>query len=58
VDGNVGQSYPCELSEHHAGPDASASVPASVKRRDAWEEANQGWEKLAVFADPFEEIKP
>jgi hypothetical protein len=46
------------LPEHHAGPDASTSVPRSVKARDAWEAANPGWEKLAVFADPFEEIKP
>lgn len=52
------QDYPCELTEHHAGPDASLSVPRSVNARIAWELANPGWEKMAVFADPFEQIKP
>lgn len=52
------QDHPCELIEHHAGPDASLSVATSVKRRDEWEAANPGWEKLSSFADPFEVIKP
>jgi hypothetical protein len=33
-------------------------VPESVSRRDTWEAANPGWEKLGQFADPFEQIKP
>jgi len=52
------QDYPCELPEHHAGPDATASVPRSVTARDAWEAGHPGWEKMATFADPFEQIKP
>ena len=58
VEGNAGQSHPCELADLHAGPDASFSVPGSVKRRDAWEADHPGWEKLSLFSDPFEEIKP
>ena len=52
------QDYLCELPEHHAGPDATPSVPRSVTARDAWEAANPGWEKMGLFADPFEQIKP
>jgi hypothetical protein len=52
------QDHPCELPEHHAGPDATYSVPRSVKARVSWEAANPGWEKMATFADPFEQIKP
>lgn len=51
------QDYSCELPEHHPGPDASFSVKPSVEKRDAWEEANPGWEKLTVFDDPFGEVK-
>jgi hypothetical protein len=50
--------HSCELPEHHPGPDASFSVPESVRRRDAWEAANPGWEKTSVFDDPFSELGP
>lgn len=52
------QDYPCELPESHPGPDASFSVEESVKRRDAWEAENPGWEKMIGFDDPFREVKP
>lgn len=38
------QAYGCELADLHPGPCASFSVLDSVKRRDAWEERNPGWE--------------
>lgn len=38
------QFYFCELCLLHPGPCASFSVADSMKRRDAWEEANPGWE--------------
>jgi hypothetical protein len=50
--------YPCEISEHHVGPCASLSVPASVTKRDAWEAANPGFENLSSFDDPFEGLTP
>ncbi|GAA1979078.1 hypothetical protein [Kitasatospora viridis] len=34
------QNYSCEVVEHHNGPCASGSVPASVTVRERWEEAN------------------
>lgn len=45
--------YLCPIQEHHAGPHAAFEVPESVTRRDEWEAANPGWEKLSVFDDPF-----
>lgn len=48
----------CELPEHHPGPDATLSVPDSVKARDAWEAANPNWQALSKFDDPFEQIVP
>jgi hypothetical protein len=50
--------YPCELPEHHVGPDATFWVKRSVTARDAWEAANPGWEKLSKFDDPFKDIAP
>jgi hypothetical protein len=53
--------HPCEIAGAegaHPGPCASFSVKASVEKRDAWEEANPGWEKLGTFDDPFEQVKP
>lgn len=52
------QDYVCDVREWHAGPCASLSVASSVKRRDEWEEANPGWEKLSQFDDPFKDIRP
>jgi len=52
------QDYWCELPEGHAGPPASFSVQASVARRDAWEAANPGWEKMSAFDDPFKDVTP
>jgi hypothetical protein len=48
------QDYPCELPQGHPGPPASFSVLVSVQRRDAWEEANPGWEKMMDNDDPFQ----
>jgi hypothetical protein len=50
--------YPCEVREHHPGPCASLSVPDSVAKRDAWEAAHPGWEKLSTFDDPFRGVAP
>lgn len=58
VFGTADQAYPCDVVWLHAGPCASFSVPATVRQRDAWEEAHPGWEKLGLFDDPFREIKP
>lgn len=50
--------YPCEIREYHPGPCASLSVAASVRRREAWEEANPGWESLITSDDPFRGVQP
>jgi len=50
------QDYPCEVREWHPGPHASLSVPDSVKKRNAWEAANPGWEKVTAFDDPFKDL--
>lgn len=51
------QAYACELPDMHPGPCASYSVQDSVTRREAWEEANPGWENdigsSTVWADKF-----
>jgi hypothetical protein len=38
--GSHGMAYSCELPDLHLGPCASLSSQASVKVRDAWEEAH------------------
>jgi hypothetical protein len=43
--GDLGVAHTCELPDLHPGPCASLSVESSVRRRDAWEEDHQGWEK-------------
>ena len=52
------QDYLCEVTDLHPGPCASLSVPESVRRRDEWEAAHPGWEKMSDFADPFGQVKP
>jgi hypothetical protein len=52
------QDYPCEVREYHAGPCATLSVRTSTERRDTWEAANPGWERLSSFDDPFRTITP
>ncbi len=51
-------TYWCEVKEWHAGPHATLSDPESVRRRDEWEAAQPGWEKLSEFDDPFKKIVP
>jgi hypothetical protein len=34
-------AHTCELPEEHRGPCASNSVPSSLQRREAWEEAQK-----------------
>jgi hypothetical protein len=43
----------CDLAELHPGPCCPRSSTAAVARRQQWEAANQGWESLAKFDDPF-----
>lgn len=38
------QAYPCEIPDLHKGPCVSLSVQDSVKRREAWEEAQKAAE--------------
>jgi hypothetical protein len=47
----------CDLPELHPGPCAPSALPAAVTRRDAWEAANPGWERLAGNMDPFTGIE-
>ena len=53
-DGLVDHS--CEVVDGHPGPCAARSAPASVQRREAWEQANPGWEKQMRGADPFADM--
>lgn len=53
VPGSADQMYLCDVVDLHAGPCASFSVPATVRARDAWEQANPGWERMSDFSDPF-----
>lgn len=50
--------HTCDLVDGHPGPPAALSSPESVKRRDAWEAAHPGWEKLMDFNDPFKSVDP
>lgn len=50
--------HACDVVDSHPGPCAALSSAASVKRRDAWEAANPGWERMMAGADPFAEISP
>lgn len=49
--------HACALPELHPGP-CCPKTRAAIRRREAWEAANPGWEKLAPHDDPFAEIKP
>lgn len=42
--GDEGQADTCIVVLGHPGPCAAYGIPDSVKRRDAWETDNPGWE--------------
>jgi hypothetical protein len=46
----------CDGPELHPGPHAPSTSKAALERREAWEDANPGWEKLMAPSDPFAEI--
>jgi hypothetical protein len=48
--------HTCDVVDAHPGPHAAFSCPASVKRRDDWEAANPGWERMMSGTDPFAEV--
>jgi hypothetical protein len=43
----------CDLAELHPGPCCPKASHAAIARRQQWEAAHQGWEKLRVHDDPF-----
>jgi len=47
----------CDLPEMHPGPDCPSTLPWAIARREAWEKANPGWEKMAADDDPFAGIE-
>jgi hypothetical protein len=49
--------HACLLPELHPGP-CCPNTRAAIARREAWEAAHPGWEKLAQADDPFAEFKP
>lgn len=46
----------CALPELHPGPCCPRTLRDAIKRRQAWEKANPGWEKTARQDDPFADI--
>ncbi len=43
----------CDLAEPHPGPCCPSTLPAAIRRREEWEAAHPGWEKLRRQDDPF-----
>lgn len=43
----------CDLPELHPGPCCPRTSPAAIARRQAWEAAHPGWERLRNHDDPF-----
>ena len=48
----------CALADLHPGPCCPKTLKAAIARREAWEAAHPGWEKLIRHDDPFVDPKP
>jgi hypothetical protein len=46
----------CSLPDLHPGPHAPRTLPEAIRRRQLWEKANPGWDKVARQDDPFADI--
>jgi hypothetical protein len=46
----------CSLAEFHPGPHCPRTLRPAILRRQRWEKANPGWEKLVPQNDPFKDI--
>ncbi len=45
--------HSCSLPELHPGPCCPKTLPAAILRRQTWEAANPGWDKISRDPDPF-----
>lgn len=45
--------HTCSLPDAHPGPCCPRTDPEKIRRRQAWEAASPGWEKMGRDDDPF-----
>ena len=43
----------CALPELHPGPCCAKTLAEAIRRRQVWEQANPGWDRMRRDADPF-----